>query len=278
MSETRDRFKTALWADKNINILVGGAGGISSWATLFLARSNNKYCITVVDPDVVEEVNYGGQFFTKNCLGKTKVNALFRSINDVVPNPPVIYTIDRTVQNTVLSSHLNEYVIAGFDNMEARTYLFNKWKENPNRKIFIEGRLLAEFFEIYVVVPGREEEYEKTLFSQNEVNNTDAPCTFRATSHYGAAIGAKINHVLNSYLANLSQGTLLYSLPFRYAEYGPQWKTEISYLEEDLDELFANLKRQENEANEPMEDSEESSESSEENVDTGEWGIDESLS
>ena len=266
MSETRNRFKTALWADKSIHILVGGAGGISSWATLFLARSNNKYHITVVDPDKVEEVNYGGQFFNKDSLGNTKISALYRSISDVVPNPPIIHGIDRTVQNIIINSHLSEYVIAGFDNMEARTYLFNKWKGNPNRKIFIEGRLLAEFFEIYIVVPGREEEYEKTLFDQNEVNNADAPCTFRATSHYGAAIGAKINHALNSYLANLSQGTLLYSLPFRYAEYGPQWKTETSYLKEDLDELFANLKRQEDIANGIIEELEESSESSEENT------------
>jgi tRNA A37 threonylcarbamoyladenosine dehydratase len=69
----KTRFKDAPWflteTEKlsTPSILIGGAGGIGSWTTLFLTRAGYPVC--VVDFDTLEDVNLGGQFFLKEDIG-----------------------------------------------------------------------------------------------------------------------------------------------------------------------------------------------------------------
>ncbi len=43
MNPQHNRFKDAPWyAKEDVNVLIGGAGGIGSWLTLFLSRANFK--------------------------------------------------------------------------------------------------------------------------------------------------------------------------------------------------------------------------------------------
>ena len=221
---SRERFKDAMWAGENKKILLCGAGGISSWVGLFLARSNNHE-IYIIDFDTVEEVNLAGQFFGVSNIGVSKPAALIHNINLFV-NPKVrIIPFVRTVQELFPESIQFDYVITGFDNMEARKFTYEKWKANSNRKIFVDGRLLAEQFEIYFVIPGREERYEATLFEDKP--GDEGSCSYKSTSHFAAMCGAKIVQGLNSFLANTKFEDDIATLPFKYYEFGPTFTQEI---------------------------------------------------
>jgi molybdopterin/thiamine biosynthesis adenylyltransferase len=223
---TKERFKGALWANTIHSILLGGAGGISSWTALFLSRSN-EHTIHIVDYDRVEDVNLAGQFYSVHSVGDYKTNALSKTVNSVVNGRHNLVLYNDRIENSLeYLKSVCDIFIAGFDNMEARRVMYEAWKEKSTRKIFIEARLLAEYFEVYFVLPGREEEYEKTLFEDSEETERIA-CTFKATSHFGAMCGSIITHGLNSYIANANNKNYLYSIPFKYTFSGPSWSVEI---------------------------------------------------
>ncbi|MHA1199668.1 MAG: hypothetical protein ACTSQF_10110, partial [Candidatus Heimdallarchaeaceae archaeon] len=62
---TKSRFRDASWFGNvetlTTPIVVGGAGGIGSWLTFFLARMLSNNYIFLYDFDTVEEVNMAGQ-------------------------------------------------------------------------------------------------------------------------------------------------------------------------------------------------------------------------
>ena len=115
-------------------------------------------------------------------------------------------------------------MITGFDNMKARKLAFKNWKKLDNREIFIDGRLRAAFYEVFVVTKGREDEYEATLFDDSEVQL--APCTYKQTAYFAMLIGARITHLLVNYLTNKYQNDDICELPFRVSEVGDMFYIE----------------------------------------------------
>ena len=208
-----DRFKDAPWYEgcKNEKILIGGVGGIGSSSLYCLAKSiPAKYYI--IDDDIVEAYNIGTQFFSKNDVGKHKVTSCSEMIYNytaasVVPFPRRINSMDKM-----------PIMISAFDNMKARKELFENWKSQENREIFIDGRLRATLYEVYVVTKGNEEKYEATLFDDDEVQ--DDACTFKQTAYFAMMIGAKITQVLTNYLTNKYSNADICALPFKISEIG----------------------------------------------------------
>lgn len=219
MSQAKERFKSAMWAGSSRKILVGGAGGIGSWTVLFLGRSNDHELV-IVDMDTIDELNLAGQFYRNRDVGATKAHALIDNVN-LFNNPPLNVFASTNRIETITGINQYPFVISAFDNMDAREYLFNQWKANPDRKLFIDGRLLAEQFEVYYVQKGMEERYEETLFKQSEAE--EATCTFKSTSHFAAMCGARIVHGLNAFIANENMNDEFYELPFKHYELGPSW-------------------------------------------------------
>ncbi len=213
------RFKDAPWFLNDENkekfppILIGGAGGIGSWTALFLTRAG--YPVDITDFDILEESNLGGQFYFKEDIGRHKVTALnlaiFKSCGEML-----LINIDTIEESYVCES---PYVISAFDNMEARKNLFNSWKAFPDKRLFIDGRLSLEDFQIYVVTPDRIEEYEKTLFNDEEVE--DLPCTMKQTSHVAAMIGTHITSLFLNYITNIRAEKEVRALPFCYEFFVP---------------------------------------------------------
>lgn len=188
----RDRFKGLEWAGKNVKITVGGAGGISSWLVLLLARTG-KHTMTVWDFDVVEEHNTGGQLFGSQDVGSTKLQGLARIVEDLSDGVFI-----PKVQRFTKESAGSPYMFAGFDNMKARADMFEVWKAQEDRELLVDGRLLAETFQIFTCQRGQEEEYAKSLFDDSEVLPAD--CTARQTSHYAAMIAGMMTAVFTNFL------------------------------------------------------------------------------
>lgn len=211
------RFRDAPFFEKasQIEVFVGGAGGIGSYLAPYLSRIVKR--IYISDYDIIEQVNLAGQNFSVNQVGESKIRAIHKIIADY--GTAKVSAIQEKV--TEDSDVPEKYVFAAFDNMEARKNLFSIWKENENRELFIDGRLLADQYEVYFVQKGQEERYEATLFSDDEVPNV--ACTFKQTSHFAAICAARMVHGFTNYLSQ----DMFYKIPFHVSEEGNLFHFEV---------------------------------------------------
>jgi len=188
------RFSDAAWYRAGAqDIIIGGAGGIGSWLSLFLGRiGHNLY---LFDNDTIEEVNMAGQLYSVNQIGKNKAAAIAETIYAFSGNSNV-----ETLGLYTEESEISPIMFSAFDNMKARKTMFSNWMKQEDREVFIDGRVLAEVGMVFCVQKGQEEEYIKYLFDDSEIE--EAPCSFKATSHCGALIASLMTAVFNNYLAN----------------------------------------------------------------------------
>lgn len=204
------RFKDATWFDKLPSLTIVGAGGIGSWTSILLGRAGCPK-ILVCDMDVYEPHNLGGQLSTVDSMYKNKAEEL-KSLMSLLGCTSEV----TSVGSKYSKAYAKDVMIAAVDNMAARKQMFEDWKARPNRSLFLDGRLLAEHFQILCVVPGKEELYEQYLFDDAEIEAE--ACSYKQTSHAAAAIGSYITSFLINHVANGVEGVNVYNVPF-YSEY-----------------------------------------------------------
>jgi hypothetical protein len=157
--------------------------------------------------DIIETHNLGGQLYGTKHIGLAKVQAI-RQVCDEMSGTSSMVTMNTPITET---TNIAPIAISCFDNMKSRKIMLEGWKKAEDRKLFIDGRMSAEGFQIYTVQPGEEEEYEKTLFEDSEV--PDAPCSFKATSHTGAMIGSYITAIVTNFITNQKLGAFVREVP-----------------------------------------------------------------
>lgn len=229
MSQQSNRFKSLPWASSEVHVVVGGAGGIGSWLSVFLSRMGAG--VTIIDPDVVEAHNLGGQLYLNEHIGMPKaesVKALCSVLNDGAHLTSYKTHIDDSREFTDEEAEDTELVFAYefgreaffscFDNITARKQCFYAWLEanETDSSIFIDGRMLAEGGFVYAVRRNDEDAitaYEGTLFESGTA--TEQPCTAKATSHCGALIAAVMTSVFTNHLTNLALGRDIREVPFK---------------------------------------------------------------
>lgn len=213
-----ERFKGLEWFDSSLSptgIIIGGQGGIGSWLSLLLSRITKGHVTNIhcYDHDRVEEQNIGGQLFSSRDIGSRKAIAISSFVNTYGVNRifPICAKYDENSDGASV-------MFSCFDNMEARKIMFNKWKENGyENKLFVDGRLLAEDYEIYFVTPDNAARYEETLFDDADI--PEAPCSAKQTSHYAASIAADMIKGYTNWLSNLAEKDVR-ELPFKVREIG----------------------------------------------------------
>lgn len=212
MSQYKTRFKDAPWFSGSVDekIIIGGAGGIGSNTAYSLAKSTQAQ-IYVVDFDSIEEHNIGTQFFNVDSIGESKVTGLTKTlsyfgIHNIIP------------LFSKIGSQALPISISAFDNMEARKEMFENWKKLEGKELFVDGRLRANLYEVYVVTPDRIKQYEDTLFDDSSGLGGDGVCTFKQSAYLAVMIGARIAHVVLNYLSNKYSGEDLTELPFMIQE------------------------------------------------------------
>jgi len=218
ISPFKSRFHDALWFENmnKLNVLILGSGGIGSWVTFILNRIGCK--IYLYDMDVVEEHNLGGQMFKKHDVGKYKCDAIVNVCNDFNDQNKIVTHNTRYDNSGLLLST----VISAFDNMASRKLAFEEWvnfvTQNPefqSSAIFIDGRLLAEDYQVFAVTFNEKqiEEYRKNLFDDSEV--AEVMCTLKSTTHCSMAIASEIVSLLTNHIANVTLGEELRNVPFK---------------------------------------------------------------
>lgn len=197
------RFHGLDWYDtetiKSILPIVVGAGGTGSWLALYLGRIG--YSMVVVDHDIIDTSNFGGQLYRPIDSGKHKAKTtaeiveMFTGDNLVTP---IVNKFGREEGDFLLTS---PFMFACADSMKARREIFEEWRKQEDRELLIDSRMNSEYYEVFAVTKETEEEYEKIhLFDDSEV--PDGNCSARATSHCGSACATKMIGLFNNYIAN----------------------------------------------------------------------------
>lgn len=130
------RFSGADWLSPE-DVIIGGAGGIGSHLAFQLNRAG--FNVTLYDYDNFESHNSAGQLFSRKNIGQPKTFAVSELINDL--SGSIINTFNEKYDE---SSMIHKYMFSGFDNMEARRIMFEKWAAvygNIDDAIFIDGRM-----------------------------------------------------------------------------------------------------------------------------------------
>ena len=212
------RFQGLDWysQDNAPVVVVGGAGGIGSWLSFFLARAN--FNVILSDFDTVEEHNIGGQLFKRDQIGRYKAEAVGRNVSEFSTN-----TINAQIVKITEETATHEFMFSAFDNMDARRAMFKVWKRSwnsINRPIFIDGRLNAEQFQIFCVTPENADEYERIhLFNDSEVE--DAPCSAQQTTHTAAMIAGHMVGFFTNHITNINLRDEVREIPFMYEYFTP---------------------------------------------------------
>jgi hypothetical protein len=193
------RFEGAPWFEsvKTKPIIIGGAGGLGSWLSLWLSRSGCEK-VALYDPDIVEEHNLAGQCFMAEHISLRKVDA----VKDIcikmgVTSPYIFPTLYEDAPKRA------PFMFSCFDSMKARAIFFEAWKSTPNKELFLDARLSAEYAFIYTVTNSPEdiEAYEKTLVSDAEI--PDEACTYKQTSPIAAYATSRMWQAFVNYCSNM---------------------------------------------------------------------------
>ena len=213
MKEQRfERFKDAIWfKKKGTYVIIGGAGGIGSWLTLFLTRCG--FNTIVYDFDNVEAHNIGGQFYSREEIDMSKVVGLNRQIFKYCNTEINSYNKKYTEKSLA-----DSFMFSCFDNMEARKVMFDNWKskvkDSETEPLFIDGRLSLDNFQIFCVFPSTIEKYESYLFKDEEVE--DEPCTLKQTTYMASMIASQMTSFFTNHMSNLCLGEKAKKIPFKH--------------------------------------------------------------
>jgi len=224
------RFKGANWFSWLLgrDVILGGAGGIGSWMSLFLSRLGMH--IYAYDMDSFETHNMSGQFVRGKDIGKFKTDVAVDLAKEFSN-----HTLIEGMGKYEADSEYSPIMISGFDNMQARKDMFANWKlqleENPKLRkeaIFIDGRLLSQSYQIFCVQGDNLEQIERYereyLFDDSEVDDID--CTLKQTSHCAAGIASHMVGFLTNFASNYVLEDKFMVIPFKY-----EYITESNYTE-----------------------------------------------
>lgn len=219
-SDTTARFSSAEWfhnlQSKDITFI--GAGGISSWTELLVAKIK-PHRITIYDGDTVEAVNVAGQLYKMSDIGSAKVDAIADTMREYAD----YYDIYAIPEYFNYASPASDIMISGLDNMDARKKVFAAWKKRVNghstvdkaKCLFIDGRLEAESLQVFCIEGCNDweiKEYEeKYLFDDSEAAET--VCSYKQTAFMANMIAGVITNLLVNFAAN-EIGSMR-ALPFR---------------------------------------------------------------
>ena len=219
IDEHTSRFSGALWYEEiqKKTIILAGLGGIGSYVCFLLSRMQPT-SMFIYDDDIVEAGNMSGQLYSIRDVGRPKVD----SISDMVSSYANYNSVFAINSRFTASTEATDIMICGFDNMEARKIFFNKWvahvesKEDKSNCLFIDGRLSAEYLQVYAITGDDVEsllKYNHTaLFSDDEADETI--CSYKQTTYMANMIGSIIVNIFTNFVANQVAGAPIREVPY----------------------------------------------------------------
>jgi len=235
MNDATSRFSGTEWFNEiqKQKVIIAGMGGIGSNLAFQIARMNPE-AMFLYDNDTVETVNMSGQLFSRNDIGRTKVDAVAEKISSFTTTQHV-YALNERYTSV---SERGDIMMCGFDNMAARRTFFDAWlgyiesksEEEKKHCLFLDGRLSIDTLQIFCItgndIYNIKRYAEKHLFSDSEADET--VCSMKQTTYLACMIGSLMTNLFTNFVANLLDPIIPYDLPF-FTEYDAQnmiFKTE----------------------------------------------------
>lgn len=233
----KDRFKGFMWNELNSantafpvsEVTVIGAGGIGSYLTFLLSRMD-RFNIKLFDADTFDLTNLGGQLLTGDLIGLNKsfaISSLCSELNEDDTNKST-YDVDPTGVHWRVGDDINPITFCCPDSIKVRSDAFEAWCKLEDKMIFVDSRMLGEYYEIFMVTPDKIDEYKKSLFEEGE-SFSQGLCSQKATSHTGARLASDIIFLFNNWSNNIIMGEgEIYPVPFYIEFNGASFATNTS--------------------------------------------------
>jgi|APSaa5957512535_1039671.scaffolds.fasta_scaffold00355_22 hypothetical protein len=195
------RYSTVLdvKSAKEHGILVIGAGSIGSWLVRALVRTGFEN-VTVMDFDVVDNVNVYPQGYGLGDVGLDKVEALYEGIGATlgVEIKPVVDKFESKEQVPEGTS----YIIPAVDSLAVRQQVFEQACLLPATELVLDARMGARHGSIHAAwMEDTEGVFERYPLSFDATGVSPLPCTERNTPFCGMMIGAALaGYVTSAFL------------------------------------------------------------------------------
>lgn len=227
----RARFTDATWFSwlQDRVVVVVGAGGIGSWVTMCLSRIGCR--VYLYDADRFEIHNMGGQLVKISDIGAYKVDAVRDMVTSLVGSSTQI-----VVSNSMYDedSPTSPIIMSAVDSMAGRKLIFEKWAKiygDKDDAIFIDGRLLAEDYQVYAVTKGRLDAYRETIVDDKLIPTEN--CSLKSTTHCSLGIASEIVSILSNFAANQVTmkdiGVAVRDIPFKIVKSVPNYLYDITF-------------------------------------------------
>jgi molybdopterin/thiamine biosynthesis adenylyltransferase len=169
---------------KDTTILVIGAGAVGRQVIGILSHMGASV-INIVDPDTVSVENLAVQGYRPSQIGMPKVLACKQDFTEVNPGKLTIRTFQEKFSRYMKFPINGKLVVFScVDSIESRRFIFEALMEAKLYKdkyaMFIDGRMAAEYLEVYTHLSGKSQEYyQESLGIDNQ--EFPASCTGRTT-------------------------------------------------------------------------------------------------
>ena len=199
-------------------ILVIGAGGIGSWATLALTKMGCTN-LTVVDFDRVEEHNLPSQLYIPQQISYPKVNALQVLLTQLTGVN--IHPVAKAFQEYAINGFTNSFyrvIICAVDSLLQRKEiweLFKKSKQFAATELYVDARIGGEVMKLITINLNDKESietYEQGLASK--VKPYRDLCTGRAVIYNTFMCGGFVANVVKKFAKNETiRPNLVFDIP-----------------------------------------------------------------
>jgi len=205
----RSRYEELLpWAAVDgAQVVLVGVGGLNSYVGSAVARLGVGR-VAAVDPDGVEEGNLGTQDYDTRHVGMPKVEALAERMREI--NPEIV--VEAAQQRVPGWRPGGEYamMVTGPDNMDARRASWDLWKETGQGSVYVDHRMGATSYEVYVVTSARGtvgREYERML--AEDTGYAKDLCGARAIAYTGMMAGSRVGAIVAGCLKAQLEGSVI---------------------------------------------------------------------
>jgi len=185
--------------ENSLPITLIGCGSIGSYTGVTLSKLGFKDFI-LYDGDRIETHNLSNQYYTKEDIGRAKVNALKDIIEKFSPYRKVNVLVKNEYYNN--QNLLNDIVIVCTDNIESRRLVYSKWKESLFSKFLIDARMGGELMHIYTISKHSPEKHIKDYENSLKIENQPLPCTARTIVYNISVIGGLIGNIVKKICNN----------------------------------------------------------------------------
>ena len=188
---------SAIFNASRLSITVIGAGGIGAATCLALAKMGVPF-FTIIDDDVVSDVNMPTQLHRLADLGRPKAEAVSDMISEFSDDIQSILCIEERVDANAIPL-TDQIIISCVDSIQARQDI---WKavQGGRNQLYLEARMGAEVFQLHCVDPKDNVWYDRYVTSQSDAEIADVPCTSKATIYTAFLAAAMIADAVKKFI------------------------------------------------------------------------------